>query len=694
MKFPNIKQNFHLIILGAVTLAFLAINIRMNLFSYSNFDFGKFDLGNMSQMLWNTLNGRFMYLTDYFGTNLPRWAMSHVDPILLLFLPIYIFFQNPLTLVFSQLVIVLFSSFIIYAISMLELRSKLSSLLIALSYLSYPALGFLTSKTGFHGVTAAIPFFLLAFYYFEKMYHQNNLNKKDLILFWISLAIAISGKEQISLYAFLFGIFIMLFRFPETNKKVFTKLGLTVSIVSAVWFYTAFFVIIPHYASYRVEGYQKFATSLGIEDRDVRDVGLENYFLSRYDVFGDSYVEIAKNIILHPSLVAKIFFGGDKIDNFNMTFAPVMYMPFVAPQILMMAVPDLMMNYLTSAGGIGTSEIQNHRISMIIPILFISVIFSFAWIKSLLNKTSPKLLLFFYILPFALLFSNIYTSFKYENVVFLWARDAAIKRLPVFIANAKTDLELGTAALKIGDVTRISPLENKDRECAVKIVKLIPKGASVSGPDYLGAHLAQRETYAIFPALYNQADFVIVDIFSKKILTILDLDIGLVKNVVNKIIRDPNYQLEASCGNLFVYKRVGEHQKSEILPIQERFKYPTKYDYTIYGGLTVVDYLMPKEFERGKIANMRLVYLKKDSLDSYFLFTSFINDKTGDMYQAANLPSFAVSEPQDWNEDYYYVEDLETVLPAYLDTGTYRVFVGMTNYVKTRSVYLGDIEVK
>lgn len=686
-------KHIDLIILGIITTAFLVINVRMNLFNYSNFDFGKFDLGNMSQMLWNTLHGRFMYLTDYFGTNLPRWAMSHVDPILLLFLPIYVFFQHSLTLAFAQLVIVLFASFIVYAISLLELRSKFASLLIALAYLSYPALGFLTAKTGFHGVTAAIPFFLLAFYYFERMYHQASLSKKYLVLFWIFLVIALTGKEQISLYVFLFGIFIMLFRSPQIARKAFMRLGLTVSVIGALWFYIAFFVIIPHYASYRVEGYKRFAVSLGIEDSSTRDVGLENYFLSRYDAFGDSYTAIVKNIILHPSLAVNIFFGGDKIDNFAMTFAPVMYLPFVAPQILVMAVPDLMMNYLTSAGGIGTSEIQNHRISMIIPVLFLAVIFSFAWIKGFVDKY-PRCKLVFYVLPIALLASNIYFSFKYENVVFLWTRDAVSKRFPVFIASAKTDADLAGAPLKIGDVNRISALENKDRECAVQIVKLIPDGVSVSGPDYLGAHLAQRETFAIFPALFNEADYVIVDVFSKKILTILELDTGLIKNIVNKIIRDPNYQLEASCGNLFVYKRVGEHQKSDMLPIQERFRYPASCDFEIYGGLTVVDYALPKQFNRGEIARMQLVYLKKNSLSSYFLFTSFVNEKTGDLYQAANLPSFAISEPQDWNEGYYYIEDLEVVLPTYLDSGTYRVFIGMTNYVKTRSVYLGDVEVK
>src|SRR3990172_7207468 len=138
-----IKKNKYLLVLAFLSFVFAFVNIRMNVFSYSNFDFGKFDLGNMSQMLWNTLHGRFMYLTDYFGTNLPRWSMSHVDPILLIFLPLFMIFPSPMTLVVSQLILVIFSSLLIFLIADQVLESKFSAFLFGLSFLFYPAVGFL-----------------------------------------------------------------------------------------------------------------------------------------------------------------------------------------------------------------------------------------------------------------------------------------------------------------------------------------------------------------------------------------------------------------------------------------------------------------------------------------------------------------------------------------------------------------------
>ena len=65
MLVARIKKNILFLILLGCCVVFVFVNLRINVFRYNNLDMGKFDLGNMSQMLWNTLHGRFMYLTDY-----------------------------------------------------------------------------------------------------------------------------------------------------------------------------------------------------------------------------------------------------------------------------------------------------------------------------------------------------------------------------------------------------------------------------------------------------------------------------------------------------------------------------------------------------------------------------------------------------------------------------------------------------
>ncbi|MFC1621919.1 DUF2079 domain-containing protein [Patescibacteria group bacterium] len=696
-----IRKNFWLICLGLYSLLILLVNIRINTFRYHNFDYGKFDLGNMTQMVWNVTQGNGLMLTDYFGTNLPRWAMSHVDPILYLFVPLFAVFPHALTLVYSQLILVIFSSILIYKIAELHLKSRFAAFLLGISYLVYPAIGFLIAWTGFHGVTAVIPFFLGAFYVFEKMYKDRNFTKGGITAFWVLTVLTMMGKEQLPLYIFFCGIFIFLFRnyeaksFSELFKTKIGRLGLWVVGISALWFFMAFFVIIPLNAHYRVEGYQKFVQSIKLDDSVARDVALPNYFLSRYDEFGDSYLEIAANMLIRPKKTAEVFFGGDKLDNLNRTFMPLVYLPLAYPSFFILAVPDLAINYLTTAGGIGTAEISNHRISMIVPILFISTILGIRYLSAQFKKWKLRKTAII-ILATLVLGTNVYTSFKFNNPVYLWLSQAIKKR--VF---AKSTEELIGKELELGEVIRLSELEGKDRECAIKIVNLVPPEASVSGPDSLGTHLAQRETYAIFPALYNEADYVIVDVFARKILTILDIDVEMVQGFIEDLIKDENYALKLGCGNYFVFQRVGPHEKEPLLPMQQRFEYDRKVNYEFFQGVTVVDFEVEEVVQRGNLSRLMVVYdrvgaggNKNTTLEEYLMFTSFVHKETGEIYQMANLPSHAITRPEDWEKSRFYIENVEFVLPEFVDAGEYMVFVGMDNKSRTRSIYLGDVIVE
>jgi hypothetical protein len=281
--------------------------------------------------------------------------------------------------------------------------------------------------------------------------------------------------------------------------------------------------------------------------------------------------------------------------------------------------------------------------------------------------------------------------------VYLWLNQALSKRFSAIPVFAKFDTATAKVEnLQIGTIHKIADLNDKDIECSDRVVSMIPDDATVSGPDYLGANLSMRETYAIFPALYKEADYVIVDVFSRKIFTILNIDNGAIKNVVEDLLRSKNYELLTGCGNLFVFKNVGEHQKSDLLPLQEKFSYPERYNFEIYNALFVVDFNIPAEVTRGVPSEARVVYIRKENKDisDFILYMTYLNMETGEIYQAVNLPSFSISEPQEWDSDAYYLEDIDVALPKYIDAGKYRVFIGMSNKIKTRNLYLGDILVK
>ena len=702
--YQYVKTNKYFLLLIFVSLIFLVVNIRINYFKYNNFDYGKFDLGNMTQMVWNASQGRGLYLTDYFGTNLPRWAMSHVDPILYVFVPIFILFPSPLTLVYSQLILVIFSCLLIFKITQVHLKSEMAAFLLGFAFLLNPSIGYLTAASGFHGVTAVIPFFLAAFYVFEKMYYENDYTKRNLILFGMLAVLTMMGKEQIPLYTFLYGLFILFLRNEDAGslKELVTtrsgKIGIALSLVSIIWFFTAFFIIIPSNAHHRVEGYRKFANTIEIGGSTARDVALPNYFLNRYDEFGESYAEIVKNMALNPKKSVQVFFGGDKVENFRRTFEPFAFLPFAYPALLILAVPDIIINFMTSAGGIGTAEITNHRISMILPVLALATLFSIKYLSNLARIKGYRNYTYIFLSGVVVVFT-IYTSHSYNNPAYLWMREAFKKKVLVKVF-AKSDEKLIKKDLEVGEVVKLSELEYKDIGCARKIVDIVPDDVSISGPDSLGAHLAQRETYAIFPALYNEADYVIVDVFARKIFTILDINTETITDVIENLIKDPNYTMRLGCGNYFVFENIGPHDKKTLLPIQERFKYQEKYKYEFFQDLEIVDYSFPAEFKKGDSQTLNVVYLRADagsgkhsSLVDYKMFTSFVNSSTGQIYQLANLPSFAIREPGGWVEGRYYLEDIEVVMPEFVDSGEYLVFIGMGNHIRTRSMFIGKVKV-
>ncbi len=687
-----LPKNKYMFILVLYMLIVFGSMVKINFFRYENFDMGKFDLGNMTQMSWYTLRGQFMYLTDYFGSNVPRWSMSHVDPILVVFIPLFFIFPHPLTLVFAQNLLIILASLFIYKISELKTKNKLFSLFISLAYLTYPALGFLLSWTGYHGVSPAIFFFLWFFYLVFKYEDEKRiLGVVDYLKLFLLLIVTLSGKEQISLYFVLLGIYIVL-------KTAYKKFGIFVSVFSLVWFLTCFFVIIPNYAHYRIESFEKFTSELGLSKEEIPNVYSSNYFLARYSEFGTSYSEIIKNMALNPVKTASVFLSGDKIDNLYLTFGPLMYLSLLSPLILFIAFPDLLINYSTSQGGIGTSEIYNHRISMIIPVLFLSVIFGVSFLIRFLNhyfdkKYSNYVASILGVLIFAncFYFSN---NVSEKNPIFSWIISAIDKR--VF---AKSDTSVLKKSMKVGDIVRVDPLENNDRECVRKILDRIPPKVSVSGPDFMGSHLAQRETYAIFPAGKSTSDYLIVDIFSQKLLKILELDVELNRNFVSDTLRDPNYDLEFNCANLLVFKKHDlpiVENLNQLAPFQIYKNYSKKVNYPIFNDLNLVDFSYEKDIKINSTSKVSYVFTKESSksLSGFVSFTTLVNKETGNIFQFANYPSYAFSTLNSWEEGKFYSEEIKFVVPSYLEAGAYYLFVGVDNKINSRSVYLGDINLK
>lgn len=308
---------------------------------YNNFYTGRFDLGNMDQAVWNTLNGRIFELTDPDGIqNISRLSV-HADFILILISPLYLIWSNPKMLLFLQTIVLAFGAFAIFAISKEVLKNKQISLTLSLAFLLNPAVQF-ANLYDFHPVTLATTFLLWTFYFFIK---------KKYLLFLLFAFLAGITKEEVWAIIAIFGIFIAGKSLLE-NKKI-TKdflFGGILFIAGSIIFYTLIAKIIPF----------------------VR--GSDHFALSYYSDFGNSAQGILKNIIFNPVKTFSTLFEHTRIAFLSELLLPLGYLSLLSPLFLIFALPDLLINLLSNNPQL--HQIYYQYSSTITPFIFISAIIS------------------------------------------------------------------------------------------------------------------------------------------------------------------------------------------------------------------------------------------------------------------------------------------------------------------------------
>ena len=149
------------LLLAAGVIAYGAGFAALSALRHDAFATGRFDLGNMVQAVWSTAHGHPLRMTDLHGDQISRLA-AHVDPILVLFAPLWWLWPSPQLLLVTQALVVALGAVPVFLLGRKHLRSARAGLGFALAYLLYPATGWLTLNE-FHPVALATTFLLVAF---------------------------------------------------------------------------------------------------------------------------------------------------------------------------------------------------------------------------------------------------------------------------------------------------------------------------------------------------------------------------------------------------------------------------------------------------------------------------------------------------------------------------------------------------
>ena len=260
------------------------------------------------QMYWNTANGdTLMYNRG--SENQYSLYKAHFSPFLLMIFPIYALVQHPLTLYFVFFAVISTSVIPLYFFALDKLQSKLSAWLIALSFLIYFPFAF-THRQGFAEEAFATPLLLWAFYLLHKQ-------KPWAFLAFSFLTLSLRINMVIPVFM------LALYAIAKSKYKVH---GLFVALLSLFWLFYTLYIIYPNF-------------NLPSE---------RLYIAGFFSDYGNTAGEIAKNVILHPLSVVEKITAPEKLNYMRWLVGPVLFLPVLAPEILIIGVPVLVLNMLSS----------------------------------------------------------------------------------------------------------------------------------------------------------------------------------------------------------------------------------------------------------------------------------------------------------------------------------------------------------
>jgi uncharacterized membrane protein len=239
---------------------------------------------------------------------------DHFEPIIFLFIPLYLIFKSPLVLIVGQAVFVLFASIPLFLSAKHLLKNFYLSLSLVVAYLLFGGLE-MGYMYGFHPIMLS-PFFLLWLYYF--------FLKKNWRWYFIFLFLSLFVKEEISFTLIFFGIYIIFSTLSSSRtrgsyllrQKV--AIGISTILISLLWSFFCFKIIFPAFSP---TGFLHFGQ------------------------YGGSLINFVKN----PALFINTLASPDyKFETFLVSYGSFAFLPLAFPPSFIITIPAILEKLLSS----------------------------------------------------------------------------------------------------------------------------------------------------------------------------------------------------------------------------------------------------------------------------------------------------------------------------------------------------------
>ncbi|MFA5358582.1 MAG: DUF2079 domain-containing protein [Patescibacteria group bacterium] len=330
----NILLQKHRQILWFTIFLYIIIFSFFCLYKYYHFGYNSLDLAILNQVFFNTAHG------DFFASsiNYPSYLGDHFKPIILLLLPVYFVWQSPQILLIIQTFFLALAAWPLYLIGKKLFTNPLY-------YLILPTLFLLNSTVA---STNLFEFHLLPIAYFTLFFSFYFYLEKKFWPFFIFACLSMMIREDVSLFIFCFGFFI-LYENIKTKEKRHWYWFVVPIILSVLYFLVSLKII-----SY-------FNTAGGYK------------FITYYSWLGNSFTEIIKNFFSHPLVVVKHLFLKQNIEMVLGLLVPfAFFVPLASPRYLILTVLTFGQFALSNLGG-GGITVQTHYATLLNIPLFLAV---------------------------------------------------------------------------------------------------------------------------------------------------------------------------------------------------------------------------------------------------------------------------------------------------------------------------------
>jgi uncharacterized membrane protein len=279
---------------------------------YAVFKEARLDNGDMVQSIWNTLHGRFLEMTTATGHQSDRLGF-HVDPFLLLFVPLFWIWSSPALLLVVQVLAVVSGALPVFWLARKHLDSSRAAAHFTFAYLLYPATQFnaFTIGDGFHSVSLALPLVLYAVWF---------LDEERPVAFSVVALLAFTTKEEIPLAIGCLGIWYAVRRGRRMFGASVFAVGLAFTLFNFLW-------VIPHFSPTGADPYA-----------------------GRYRAVGGTPRGIAHKLFIDPLAFVHAVATGHKAAYIILLLVPFLGLWLLEPLLVLGAVPELVIDLLSSQG--------------------------------------------------------------------------------------------------------------------------------------------------------------------------------------------------------------------------------------------------------------------------------------------------------------------------------------------------------